>query len=341
MTGHPILRTVAVAASAALLLSAIAGPVSAAKPRCMGKVATIVGTKKADVIKGTKKADVIVAKGGNDTVRGQGGNDTICGGPGKDTLRGDVGHDKIRGEGGNDTILGGPGSDKLFGNAGNDKLWGNPANDRLFGGTGRDKLLGQGGNDALDGGPAIDVCRQGVGSGRRVRCELPVPPPPPEPPTLVIAYSDVNNNQAYDAGDVMIAKIVDTNGDTVISPGDTIKMGQYPTSPAVVTPAGVRGAFEDWKVKTHTVAVVNNLGLNDVDVDTTTLGTHVWYRHAGTTNDSYFENGVAASNLSDDYTAGGTDFVAPDPASPSKPTSSLDLSGAGLGDDPFIDVIIY
>jgi Ca2+-binding RTX toxin-like protein len=70
---------------------------------------------------------------------------------------------------------------------------GNTAADWLFGGSGRDRLEGQGGNDALDGGPAIDVCRQGVGSGRRVRCELPKPP---EPKTLVIAYSDINNNAA-------------------------------------------------------------------------------------------------------------------------------------------------
>ena len=59
MPGRPILRTVAIAASAALLMSALAGPATAAKNTCVGKVATIVGTNKGEVIVGTNKADVI------------------------------------------------------------------------------------------------------------------------------------------------------------------------------------------------------------------------------------------------------------------------------------------
>ena len=261
----PVRRVGALLASAALLASltaaTVAAPTAAAKPRCAGKVATIVGTKKADVIRGTKQGRCHRgARRGNDTVRGRGGNDTICGGGGKDTLYGDGGNDKVRGEAGNDTAFGGSGRDKLFGNDGNDKLWGNTAADWLFGGGGRDRLEGQGSDDALDGGPAVDVCRQGVGSGRRVRCERPVapppappapvvPPPPPEPPTLVIAYGDVNTNHVYDAGDVLIAKIIDTKTNGDIDVGDTVKMGKYPTNPNVVKPAQLRSQYEDWQVK--------------------------------------------------------------------------------------------
>ena len=91
-----------------------------AKPRCMGKRATIVGTTKADVIRGTSRRDVIVALGGNDSIRGLGGNDIVCGGSGNDLISGGAGRDTLRGE------------------AGRDRLWGNGGRDRLIGGPGRD-----------------------------------------------------------------------------------------------------------------------------------------------------------------------------------------------------------
>ena len=82
-------RTVALVASAALLATVVAAtvaaPASAAKPKCFGKTATIVGTNKADLIIGTRKRDVIVAKGGADRIFGRGGNDLIDGGVGIDT----------------------------------------------------------------------------------------------------------------------------------------------------------------------------------------------------------------------------------------------------------------
>jgi hypothetical protein len=319
MTGHPILRTVAVAASAALLLSAIAGPASAARPKCAGKVATIVGTKKGEVIKGTNKADVIVARGGHDRIYGKGGNDTICGGGG---------HDRIVGAGGKDLIFGGPGRDKLYGGPGRDRLLGGPANDRLA------------------GGPGNDACLQGAGTGLHLSCERPVivppaPPAPPEPPTLVIAYSDVNNNGAYDTGDVMISRIVDTNGSGVVDKDDTIKMGMYPTSPFVVTPAGVREAFEPWRVPTHTVATVGG-GTNYVYVTTDTGGTHRWNRRAGVTSDEYYEDsGAPISLIRDRYVVDETDRVVTNIVSPSQPASELEVEGPGRGDDSFLDVIFY
>jgi Ca2+-binding RTX toxin-like protein len=102
---------------------------SAARPKCFGQRATIVGTAKADVLNGTSKDDVIVGLGKNDTINGRGGDDTICGGDGKDT------------------IIGGGGDDWLFGEAGND---------HLKGGGGHDNLLGGPDNDSLDGGASFD-----------------------------------------------------------------------------------------------------------------------------------------------------------------------------------------
>jgi hypothetical protein len=132
-----LLTTVAVVA--ALLTGALAAPAAAARPTCGGKVATIVGTSRGEIIVGTAGDDVIVAKGGDDIVYGRGGNDIICGGGGADRLYGQGGHD------------------------------------RLFGGAGRDKLYGGAGDDRLHGGTGIDTCYQGPGTGPRISCERPAP----------------------------------------------------------------------------------------------------------------------------------------------------------------------
>jgi Ca2+-binding RTX toxin-like protein len=74
-----------------------AAPSAKAKPLCLGKRATIVGTAGANNLRGTKRADVIAALGGNDSVDGVGANDLICGGPGLDTLVGGAGSDRLDG----------------------------------------------------------------------------------------------------------------------------------------------------------------------------------------------------------------------------------------------------
>lgn len=160
----PTRRALALVTSAALLASlaaaTVAAPTVAAKPKCMGLAATIVGTNGPDRIVGTARRDVIVAKGGADRIFGRGGNDIICGGPG------------------NDRLVGQGGLDKLIGGAGADRAFGGPGPDRLFGGPGPDFLAGQAGNDVLDGGIGVDTCYQGLGIGPVVRCELPAAPLP-------------------------------------------------------------------------------------------------------------------------------------------------------------------
>jgi uncharacterized delta-60 repeat protein len=64
--------------------------------RCLGKRATIVGTRRRDILQGTPHRDVIAALGGTDTVRGRGGSDLICGGDGGDSLLGGPGLDRVR-----------------------------------------------------------------------------------------------------------------------------------------------------------------------------------------------------------------------------------------------------
>lgn len=87
------------------------------------------------------------------TILGTNGPDTLAGGGKGDVICGLGGNDELKGLGGADVLLGGKGADDLFG------------------GNGRDLLLGQTGNDALNGGRNKDICRQGPGSGARVKCE--------------------------------------------------------------------------------------------------------------------------------------------------------------------------
>lgn len=113
-----------------------------ARPRCRGRVATIVTVAGRPTV-GTAGADVIVGTAGSDTIRSRGGNDIICSG------------------GGRDRVIAGPGNDIAVGSAGND---------RLVGGPGRDRLLGGPGNDVLIGGPGRDRCVGGPGSDRDRSC---------------------------------------------------------------------------------------------------------------------------------------------------------------------------
>ena len=82
-----------------------------AKPRCGGRVATMVGRAKHDVLTGTRGRDVIAGLGGNDTVKGLRGNDLLCGGLGRDKLFGGRGRDRLLGGPGKDELRGGPGKD--------------------------------------------------------------------------------------------------------------------------------------------------------------------------------------------------------------------------------------
>jgi hypothetical protein len=87
---------------------------------CAGKVPTIVGSAKRDVLRGTRLADVISGLGGKDRISGLGGNDVVCAGPGKDKVFGGAGRDRLLGQGGRDLLVGGKGKDRLRGGAGRD-----------------------------------------------------------------------------------------------------------------------------------------------------------------------------------------------------------------------------
>jgi hypothetical protein len=54
---------------------------------------------------------------------------------------------------------------------------------------------------------------------------------PAAPQTVfAIAYSNLDGTPGFGAGDVLISKLVDGNGDSVLNAGDLVVMGQYPTT---------------------------------------------------------------------------------------------------------------
>ena len=313
MSGHLVGRVTTMLVTGALLAglaaTTLAAPASA-KPKCAGRVATIVGTNKGEVIRGTPKNDVIVAKGGHDIIRGGGGNDTICG------------------NNGNDKLDGGSGQDLLLGQTGRDKLSGGP---------GRDRLLGGPANDSFNGGTGNDACFQGSGTGPWVNCERPVPEPPK---MLVVAFSDIDGIPGYTSGDVMVSRLLDTNRDGRPGAGDTIEMGRYPLDWTAST-------FGEWREKSHAVTgIFRDVGDNRVWV-TTAAGIMHWF-HDPAAVEWYCElggQGAYQSCITDGWTQGPPiaywDGVDVKTTCPSRPISPVDVRGPNYSEDGFIDVEIY
>lgn len=127
-------RVIVLAVTVALLAIPSVGSsrAVAAKPRCDGQKATMVGSDKSQTMFGTKGDDVIVARGGVDRIFAGAGDDVICAGPGNDIVDGGAGRDRIFGEAGNDEIKGARGKDLLDGGIGEDACYPAAGGDRVL-----------------------------------------------------------------------------------------------------------------------------------------------------------------------------------------------------------------
>lgn len=77
---------------------------------------------------------------------------------------------------------------------------------------------------------------------------------------FAIAWTDKNHNHTYESGtDILIAEVVDTNDDHVVSVGDTVIADRYPTNIDA-------SAFEPFDLTSETVTNVVNIGFG-VSVD--------------------------------------------------------------------------
>lgn len=174
----------------------------AARPRCLGRAATIVGSRKSDRIRGTRGADVIVGGPGADRITGLGGGDLICGSAGADYVVPGGGNDRVDGGAGPDTLAVSAGRDRLAGGRGSDwldyrdsrkravvtlgkgratgerwtslenvagtrfadRITGSAAGNQLRGGRGNDVLAGDAGDDLLIGQSGNDRLDGGAGA---------------------------------------------------------------------------------------------------------------------------------------------------------------------------------
>lgn len=131
--------------------------------RCLGRIASIVGTSHNDRIWGTDGQDVIVARGGDDLITSGNANDRICGNGGEDQAYGLADNDRLQGDSQADQLLGGAGSDRMWGNRGDDEMNGEAGQDYLYGDDGRDTMTGDTGG--VEEGVLAPEPLQGEGGG--------------------------------------------------------------------------------------------------------------------------------------------------------------------------------
>ena len=152
---------------------------------------------------------------------------------------------------------------------------------------------------------------------------------------LAVAFTDRNGNHTYEPGtDKLIASLLDTNHDHVVSVGDRIHFGSYPTSADV---DGPRGHFRGHDLF---VEAVSSAGDGVVEVQTA-LGSVSWAHVEGTRAFDQFATAGGDSFRGLDRTNPG-DLIFADPSvqGPGLPDTPVDAFGAP-GNQGFLDVLIF
>jgi hypothetical protein len=165
----------------------------------------------------------------------------------------------------------------------------------------------------------------------------------PNSDLLAVAFTDLNGNDKYNQGkDTLIAALVDTNNDGVVSVGDTIQWGTYPKI-ADGSESGTGGIY------TSLDTLVTNVSVNtSIQVEVQTAdGTVSWianpnaelFRTADLSNiatESVLRDIINFPGIADEIHT--NPLVPPGPGAPS---TSIDFSTSQLGDQAFLDVIIF
>jgi hypothetical protein len=152
---------------------------------------------------------------------------------------------------------------------------------------------------------------------------------------LAVAFTDQNGNHTYEPGtDTLIASLLDTNNDHVVSVGDRIHWGTYPTTADV---NGPRGNFTGPDLLVEGVGSASSSG---VEVQTA-LGNVSWAHVEGTRAFDLFATAGGDSFLALDRTLPG-DLLFADPSvqGPGQPDTPVDTFGAP-GNQGFLDVLIF
>jgi hypothetical protein len=164
--------------------------------------------------------------------------------------------------------------------------------------------------------------------------------PPPRSDVLAIAYTDVDPGDGdgfKDGTDVLIAKLVDTNGDGVVSAGDTVVTNRYPKNFAATT-------FGNFGETSHLVDGIIGSDSNEVSVQDGALK-FIWADIAdGEVYSEYDQTnaGGTYTQIVDAFSATGRlgEGITVNEMSPSVPDSSFAEAREQPSDDPHIDVDI-
>jgi hypothetical protein len=159
---------------------------------------------------------------------------------------------------------------------------------------------------------------------------------------LAVAFTDLNGNDKYNPGkDTLIAALVDTNKDGIVSVGDTIQWGAYPAIPDG-SASGIGGNFT---ILESTITDVVHADSTAVIVETA-LGRVHWLASQDKQEflteplgigrvESHLVDSINFPTLADsiqtDPTAGGA----------GRPNTIIDVSTLQPGDQAFLDVKIF
>ena len=164
--------------------------------------------------------------------------------------------------------------------------------------------------------------------------------PPPGGTILAVAYTNVDGVAGYDvAADVLIAKLVDTNADGVVSVGDTVVTDQYPLD----SDASRFGTFQN---TSHAVTSVTNATSDqillevgpDTEVEWDAPPDYAQWSEIDTTGQVFRQTVIV-----DGHFAGVGNAIQADPLlpTPSAPDTYVDFSDLGAdNDESFLDIDI-
>jgi hypothetical protein len=161
----------------------------------------------------------------------------------------------------------------------------------------------------------------------------------PKSDLLAVAFTDLNGNDKYNPGkDTLIAAIVDTNNDGIVSVGDTVQFGTYPLIPDG-SESGTGGTYLAFD---RTITQVDFTSSTAVQVETGTVGSVGFF---ATPNEETFRTtGLALeSELNDSInflTVPDTIFTNTTALGPGAPNTDIDVSALQPGDQAFLDVFI-
>ena len=152
---------------------------------------------------------------------------------------------------------------------------------------------------------------------------------------LTVAFTDLNGNGKFNAnGDALIAAVVDTNHDKIVSVGDTVTFGTYPHVNG--TQAGTfQGADAIITSVTDATSTQVLVSVGDDTIEWRAQPEVETFRttDGGNTESSFFD-GIVAGTKADQI------FVDSAVNGPGLPDTTVVESTLRVGDDGFLDVLI-